>query len=99
MTNYFTFDDFYCTNCGKKNISVARRLGQQREPGHLKNLYCPYCKQEHNAVEVKEHCLNYTVEDFFLEFNNGNFNEDGTRKMPFKKFKGVYNDGKLAQSK
>ena len=41
-----TTSEFYCTKCGKKGIPIARKLGSQREAGHLKRLYCPFCREE-----------------------------------------------------
>lgn len=83
------FSDFYCTQCGHKTIPIVRKHGADREGGHLKNLYCPYCMHENNCVEIRPFGQ-YRLEDFELEFNGGNFNTDGTRKMPYKQFKGVY---------
>lgn len=69
---------FFCTNCGKEGIPVARKLGQERKSGHLKKLYCLYCKDEYNHVEVKT-TGDYTYEDFLEEFNSGRF-IDGNRE-------------------
>lgn len=76
----FTSSDFYCTKCGEKNFCCARRTGQQREPGHLKRLWCWHCQEERNCAEVKQHNLNYTYEMFRIEFENGNFDTEGNRK-------------------
>ena len=85
--------NFYCTCCGKRGIPIMRRDGQGREPGHLKNLYCPYCKQERNCVEIRPNNGRYTVEDFFIEFSNGNFDEDGNRIQPMKRFLSTHKRG------
>lgn len=85
-----TSSDFYCTQCGHKNINVFRKKGRQREPGHLKRLYCFNCKEEHNHVEIKPFG-SYTYEIFLIEFKMGNFNEDGTRKQTWKQCKAEYN--------
>ena len=93
----FTTSDFYCTKCGRQGIPIARRLGAEREAGHLKKLFCLSCKQEVNHVECKQFS-HYTKEDFFIEYLNNNFNEDGTRKMTYGELKqklnkeGVDND-------
>ena len=65
---------FYCTQCGNEGIPVQRKKGQERETGHLKRLYCIYCKEEVNHVEIKENDL-YTYEDFREEFELGRFKE------------------------
>ena len=69
---------FFCTACGNEGLSIMRSNGQQREAGHLKKLYCIYCKKEVNHAEIKENG-NYTIEDFKREFNSGVF-VDGLRE-------------------
>lgn len=64
--------DFYCTKCGRKGIPIARKIGSQREPEHLKRLYCIYCKEAVNHAEVRPFGA-YTKEDFFEEFKLGRF--------------------------
>lgn len=83
--------DFYCTLCGTKGIPVWRRKGAAREKGHLKKLFCLKCQKETNHVECKN---DYTVEDFFYEFNNNNFDENGIRKMTYKQLRSVIENGK-----
>lgn len=75
--------DFYCTVCGNKTYPIIR-AGKEREPGHLKKLYCLYCQKEQNMVEIKQKST-YTLEDFYIEFTNGNF-KDGQRITPYKQF-------------
>lgn len=82
-----TLSDMYCTQCGKKNIPIQRKQGQERECGHLKKMYCIYCKRETNMVEVRGFGTGYTLEDFYWEYENNNFNEDGTRKLEFGQFR------------
>lgn len=67
-----TTSDFYCTKCGNKGIPIARKIGSQREAGHLKKLYCMYCKEEVNHAEVRPFG-SYNYEDFKLEFDLGRF--------------------------
>ena len=90
----FTISDFYCTKCGKKGIPIARKLGHEREAGHLKKLYCLYCKQEWDHAECKPFS-HYTHEDFLIEFNYNNFDETGIRKIPYRQLKGLINNGKI----
>lgn len=82
-----TYSDMYCTQCGHKNIPVQRKIGREREPGHLKKMWCMYCNKEVNMVEVREFGSGYTVEDFYWEFENGNFTSEGTRKLDFGLFR------------
>lgn len=74
MTKYYktSLSNFYCTLCGKKGIDIPRKKGQEREPGHLKNLYCIYCRTNTNHAEVRE-IGGYTYEDFLEEFKLGRF--------------------------
>lgn len=86
-TRNFSLDnDFYCVKCGNKGIPIARKKGQEREAGHLKKLYCLKCKEETNHVECKPFS-HYEYTDFLDEFENGNFTEDGLRKMPYNEFR------------
>lgn len=64
--------NFYCTKCGKRGIPLARKISSQRTPGHLKKLYCPYCKTEENHVEIRPFG-GYRYEDFLEEFTLGRF--------------------------
>lgn len=77
---------FYCTKCGQKGMPVLRRKGAEREAGHLKKLYCLNCKQEVNHVETKE-WTKYDHDCFLLEFEYGNFDEEGNRKIQYGFFK------------
>lgn len=76
--------DFYCTKCGHKGLPIIRKAGKEKEPGHLKKLFCLYCQDEENMVEIKS-SGKYTLEDFLFEYNNGNF-VDGKRVKPYKQF-------------
>ena len=44
---------FFCTKCGREGLPVHRKKGQERKGGHLKKLYCIYCKEEVNHIECK----------------------------------------------
>lgn len=87
--------DFYCTYCGHKGIPIFRRAGKEREPGHLKKMFCLFCKEERNMVEIKPGGK-YTVEDFEIEYNYGNFIE-GERTMPYKQFISKVRNGEITE--
>lgn len=88
----YTTSDFYCTQCGNKALMLPRKKSQQREPGHLKKMFCIYCQKEHNCVEVRSIGTKYRYEDFLFEFQHQNFNQDGTRKMTYGELKTyIYN--------
>lgn len=81
----FIFSDFYCTKCGLKNFPIIRTIGGERESGHLKKLFCIHCQQEVNMVEIKPKGK-YTLNEFWLEYEYGNFDEHQNRIMPWKQF-------------
>ncbi len=35
-----SISEMYCTECGKSGIEIPRKVGKEREAGHLKSLYC-----------------------------------------------------------
>lgn len=72
MSKNFTLSDFYCTECGKRGIPIARKKGQQREAGHLKKIFCLYCNCKTNHAEVKPFGA-YTYDDFLEEYSLGRF--------------------------
>lgn len=80
-----TISNFYCVRCGNKGIPVARTNRKIREGGHLKKLYCLHCNQETNHAECRGFGQ-YDYEDFKIEFENGNFTDDGVRQLPWKQF-------------
>ena len=83
----YSFDDFYCTQCGEKGIPILRQLGKERNAGHLKKLYCLRCGKETNFCEIKPNCTKYTYQDFLLEKECHNFDTEGNRILPFGIFK------------
>ncbi len=72
----FSLSDFYCTECGKKGLSIPRKHGQARETGHIKDLLCIYCNKRTKHIEVSE-TGSYSYFDFIEDFNDGVFKEDG----------------------
>lgn len=77
--------DFYCTKCGNKGIPVFRTVGKEREPGHLKKLFCIHCQEEVNMVEIRPYGK-YNLEDFWIEYEYKNFDSNGNRIEPWKQF-------------
>ena len=84
----FNISKMYCTQCGKEGASICRKPNQCREPGHLKKLYCIYCKKETNHAEVRSIFSDYNYEDFKLEMKYNNFDKEGNRKEPYRIFRG-----------
>lgn len=79
MKKNICISEMYCTKCGKQGISIPRNKGDKRKGGHLKKIYCPYCREETNFVEIPSKS-SYTYEHFLIEFNKGNF-INGERKQ------------------
>lgn len=40
-----------CPECGK-SFPIMRNHGQRRERGHVKDIWCPYCKADRKFKEV-----------------------------------------------
>ena len=91
--------DFYCTICGNKGIPVFRTTKQEKEPGHLKKLFCLYCQKEVNMAEIKSIGGKYNLEDFWIEYEYGNFTENGLRKEPWKQFVSKVRQGVIKNEK
>lgn len=74
MAKYYALSAsrFFCTKCGREGIPIYRKKGQERECGHLKKLYCMYCKEEVNHAEVRE-VGDYDVDTFKKEYELGRF--------------------------
>ena len=90
----YEFNEFYCVKCGSRGIPIARKKGFLREAGHLKKLFCLKCNAETNHAECKEN-THYTHDDFLLEFEHHNFDENGSRIMPYSEFKQALNKGEV----
>lgn len=77
---------FCCTRCGSRGIAVPRTKNRLREEGHLKKLYCVHCGRTVNHAECVPGSA-YDEEQFFEEFESGNFDGAGNRKRPLGKWK------------
>lgn len=80
-----TISEMYCTKCGKQGISIPRKVGKEREAGHLKRMYCPHCKEETNHAEIRPFG-DYDKNDFLIEFENGNFKNGERVVKSYKQF-------------
>lgn len=43
---------FICPECGK-TFPIMRNHGRQRERGHIKDIWCPYCQQTQKFLEIR----------------------------------------------
>ena len=89
-----SLSDFYCCKCGLKSFPIPRQPGKSREPGHLKKIFCIHCQQENNMAEVRSYGK-YTLNDFWIEYEYGNFDEEGNRKEPWKLFVSKVKKGEI----
>lgn len=72
--------DFYCINCGKKGIPIARKRGHQHSKMHMKKLFCLYCQQEVNHVE----CRSYEdVIEFKERFERGEYKDAAEESLSY----------------
>jgi hypothetical protein len=93
-TNLITDHEFYCCICGEKGLPVIRRKGAEREAGHLKKLFCLQCKADTNHCECVPN-TRYTKEDFWIEFQNHNFDKDGNRVRPYSELRRMINNEEI----
>jgi hypothetical protein len=49
---HFVISNFICQSCGTE-MPLPRCHGQQRENGHIKDIWCPVCKKESKFKEIK----------------------------------------------
>lgn len=52
---------FICPEC-ENTLCLMRNRGEQRERGHIKDMWCPFCKEERKFIELKA-CKPYTKRD------------------------------------
>lgn len=44
--------DMICPECGR-NFPIIRAASKTREKGHIKDLYCPFCKKDQKFREIR----------------------------------------------
>mgnify|MGYP007056213182 CR=1 FL=1 len=42
---------YRCDNC-QNDVTVPRQTGRRRENGHVKDMWCPWCKVESKFIEL-----------------------------------------------
>lgn len=71
---------FFCLNCGREGIPLSRKINHKHKAFHRKKLYCPWCRQEVNHVEVS------TPEEeakFKEEFEKGMYKDEAAETLAF----------------
>ena len=57
-----------------------RKIGKQKERFHRKRLFCPWCKNDVNAVECK---TQQDIDEFLDRYNKGEFVEEAKESMNY----------------
>lgn len=72
---------FICLHCLREGIGGIQRGGHQREKSHIKDLYCPFCKEETKHLEVR-YCDNFLeMMDKGAELHKQYYSTEGEKKM------------------
>lgn len=50
---YMDLSTFICPECGK-TFPIMRPHGKHREKGHIKDIWCPFCKAERKFLEISK---------------------------------------------
>ena len=86
MGKSYEAHDFYCLNCGRKNIPLIRDCGKRRGKYHRKSLYCIWCKNTVNHIEI---CNQEEKEEFLEAFENGEFKEESKNSIDYIRNSGI----------
>lgn len=80
VTDRYESHSFYCINCGKKGIPVWRDKSHFHTKNHRKVLYCPFCHETVNHIEVR------TLEEadkFKEDFEKGAFIDEAAQSISY----------------
>lgn len=66
--NRFDMSSFYCPKCGKKAMDLPRPRSLTRQAFHRKKLYCPWCRETYNCIEVRNEIER---QDFIADWEDG----------------------------
>ena len=76
---------FYCMNCGRESIPLSRKKNKLHTKFHKKELYCPWCKETLNHIEIRN---DKEKEEFLEMFQAGAFIEEAQESIKHCKEKG-----------
>ena len=68
----------YCMACGREGIPIQRKMSSQKEKFHRKKMYCPWCKQTLNFVQIR---TNEELQEFMEKFEAGEFEEEAKTSL------------------
>lgn len=72
--------EFICLKCLRKGIAGIQRGGKQREKGHIKDLYCPFCNDTVPHLELRYCDYLDDVMERAKELHKEIFEETGNKK-------------------
>lgn len=78
--------DFYCMNCGKKAIPLARSESLQHEKHHRKQMYCIWCKEVVNMIECRN---DEEVFEFKENFEKGLYRDEAEDSINYGRNSGL----------
>jgi hypothetical protein len=55
------YSTFICPDCGCKQ-KIPRVVGRSREKGHVKDLWCPMCKDTRKMKEIRDNDFYKTLD-------------------------------------
>lgn len=84
MKGKYETHDFYCMKCGKKGLSLQRKVNHKHGKHHRKKLWCPYCKMEVNHIECRN---DNEVYEFLENFKSGEYEKELEESLDFIKEK------------
>ena len=74
----FNVHRFYCLQCGREGIPLARPVSTTRSAYHRKKLYCPWCKETLNFIEIRNEKERL---EFVEAFDAGDFVEEAKESI------------------
>ena len=78
--------NLYCLNCGERGVPIWRDKGKKKSRGHRKVLYCPYCQQTLNHIELE---TPEDVRQFKQDFAAGKYQAEAEKSIRYVKEKHV----------
>lgn len=60
QANRFEISQFKCKECGSM-FPLPRAKARKRKEGHIKDLWCPFCKQKVKTIEYKPNTIYKTM--------------------------------------
>lgn len=71
---------FYCLNCGKKGIPIWRDKSHLHAKNHRKVLYCPFCQETVNHLEVT---TMEQADKFTHDFEKGVYKDEAAQSISY----------------